>query len=125
MKEKTDIWRKGIWAVLALSLCLSFLAGCGCGKKKETDAASQEVLKITITPEPSPTTAPEELDKAAVVTNGNMTMVNEYLAGKSRGTAYTRKSSDAAGNTYGDSAEDDLPEDGSQDSSEEGMEALE
>ena len=53
----------------------------GCGKKKEADAASTQVLEITITPEATPTPAPDEIDSDAVVTNGNMTMVNEYLAG--------------------------------------------
>lgn len=64
--------------VSVLLLCV-FLSGCGCGKKKK-DPAAEQVLKISITPEPSPTPKPEELDQDAVVTNGNITMVNEYLA---------------------------------------------
>ena len=57
------------------------LAGCG----KKTDPASEQVLKISITPEATPTAAPEEVDLAAVVTNGNITMVNSYLAEESSG----------------------------------------
>lgn len=66
-------------AVTLADLLCTALAGCGCGKKK-TDPASEQVLKISITPEPSPTPAPEEIDPEAVVTNGNLTMVNSYLA---------------------------------------------
>lgn len=59
------------------------LAGCG----KNTDPASEQVLKISITPEATPTAAPEEVDPSAVVTNGNITMVNSYLAEESSGGA--------------------------------------
>lgn len=61
---------------------LSFSLLSGCGKKKDKDAAAQQVLKITITPSVTPTKAPSEVNKDAVVTNGNLTMVNEYLAEK-------------------------------------------
>ena len=64
--------------VFLLCICTIFT---GCGKKKEIDAASTQVLEITITPEATPTPAPQEINSDAVVTNGNMTMVNEYLAG--------------------------------------------
>lgn len=64
-------------AAVSALLCAS-LAGCGCGKK-EKDPASEQVLEISITPEPSPTLAPEEVDPSAVVTNGDITMVNSYL----------------------------------------------
>lgn len=70
--------RKLTAVTLAVLLCTA-LAGCGCGKKK-TDPASEQVLKISITPEPSPTPAPEEINPEAVVTNGDLTMVNGYLA---------------------------------------------
>lgn len=65
-------------AVFLLCVCTIFI---GCGKKKEADAASTQVLEITITPEATPTPAPHEVNSDAVVTNGNMTMVNEFLAG--------------------------------------------
>ncbi len=45
---------------------------------KET--ASEQVLKISITPEPSPTPAPDTVDAAAVTSNGDISMVNLYLA---------------------------------------------
>ena len=65
-------------AVLSVLMFCAFLPGCGCGKKKK-DPAAEQVLKISITPEPSPTPKPEEVNQDAVVTNGNITMVNEYL----------------------------------------------
>ncbi|MDO4338098.1 MAG: hypothetical protein Q4C91_08445 [Eubacteriales bacterium] len=63
-------------------LCI-FLSGCGCGQKKEQDPAGQQVLKITITPAVTPTLAPSEVNPDAVVTNGNLTMVNSYLEAES------------------------------------------
>ena len=78
-----NIKRAAAATVIAL-LCIS-AAGCGCGKK-EKDPASEQVLKITITPEPTPTPAPEEMNPDAVVTNGNITMVNGYLAEKGTGS---------------------------------------
>lgn len=62
-----------------LTAC-SLVSGCGCGKEK--DPEGQQVLEITITPEPTPTPDPSEINPDAVVTNGNITMVNEYLAGE-------------------------------------------
>lgn len=65
--------------VLLLLACI--FSGCGCGKKKEADPEGQQVLKLTIAPEATPTPDPMEVNPDAVVTNGNVTMVNEYLAG--------------------------------------------
>ena len=64
-------------AVVILLTGLSCVIIAGCGKKKELDAASSKVLPITVA-------APsmEQVDSAAVTTNGNLTMVNEYLAGE-------------------------------------------
>lgn len=55
------------------------MTGCGCGQKK-TDPASEQVLKISITPEPSPTPAPDTVDASAVTANGDISMVNLYVA---------------------------------------------
>lgn len=74
MKKYTG---KRLAVISVLALCV-FLSGCGCGKKKK-DPASERVLKISITPEPSPTQKPDETDKEAVVTKDGITMVNEYL----------------------------------------------
>ena len=62
-------------------VCL-LLAVCGCGEKKEKDPTREEIIKISITPMPSPTPAPAERAPEAVVTEGNLTMVNEFLAEK-------------------------------------------
>ena len=76
-KKMKIITAKKITVLSVLILCV-FLSGCGCGKKKK-DPAAEQVLKNSITPEPSPTPKPEEVNQDAVVTNGNITMVNEYL----------------------------------------------
>ena len=51
----------------------------GCGSKKKTDAADS-VIKISTAPELTVTPDPKTVDPDAVTTNGNLTMVNEYLA---------------------------------------------
>ena len=68
--------------IILLILCM-FIRSCACGPKKEIDPASEQVLPLTMAPEATPTPAPEEIDPAAVVSNGGITMVNEYLAEKS------------------------------------------
>ena len=57
----------------------------GCGSKKKTDAADS-VIKISTAPEPTATPDPKTVDPDAVTMNGNLTMVNEYLA-ENGGTA--------------------------------------
>ena len=78
MKKGTAKAMRYIVAGSALTLCV-IMTGCGCGQKK-TDPASEQVLKISITPEPSPTLAPDTVDAAAVTSNGDISMVNLYLA---------------------------------------------
>ena len=67
--------------VLTVLLAGVMLTGCG---KKAADAESTQVIQISVVP-PSPTStpAPDQVDSAAVTTNGNLTMVNEYLADQS------------------------------------------
>lgn len=65
--------------VLGLLFACVMLSGC---TGREKSAEETEVLKITITPEATPTPEPEAVNPDAVVTNGNMTMVNEYMVNK-------------------------------------------
>ena len=69
-----------------LLMCI-LLAGCGCGKKKAVDPETEEVIKRCSTPEPTPTTAPELVNSAAVVSSGGVTMVNSYLDGNAGSTS--------------------------------------
>lgn len=71
----------------AVLLMCTLLACCGCGKKKAVDPETEEVIKISITPEPTPTTAPEQVNSAAVVSSGGVTMVNSYLDGNAGSTS--------------------------------------
>lgn len=71
-----------IAAVGAVLLSCAVVSGCGCGKAKKPDEKSQGVMEITITPEATPTPEPGQMNPAAVSTNGNLTMVNGYLANK-------------------------------------------
>lgn len=105
-----------VGSVLVFSMIMT---GCGCGKKK-TDPASEQVLKISITPEPSPTPAPDTVDAAAVTSNGDISMVNLYVAQNSSAvaggadtntgdtdTADTPDSSDEQGSDVSSDSQDD------------------
>ena len=61
-------------------LAMSGVLLTGCGSKKK-NAEDESVIKISTAPEPTATPALEEINPDAVTTNGNLTMVNEYLAG--------------------------------------------
>ena len=64
--------------------------------KKKTDPASEQVLKISITPEPSPTPAPDTVDAAAVTSNGDITY-GESVSGRKSGSAVTNSTDTGAG----------------------------
>ena len=80
--------------VLTVLLAGVMLTGCG---KKAADAESTQVIQISVAP-PSPTStpAPDQVDSAAVTTNGNLTMVNEYLADQSTSGATDSTDTSAA-----------------------------
>lgn len=69
--------KKSMVMAVLLLVCV-FAAGCG-SKSGKADPASEQVLKITITPEPTATPSPDQVNSDAVVQNGNITMVNSYL----------------------------------------------
>ena len=93
-------------------LVVSAVLLTGCGSKKKTDAADS-VIKISTAPEPTATPDPEKVDPDAVTSNGNLTMVNEYLAengGAALGSAAVTPTPAAAasdGSGYDDSSYDD------------------
>lgn len=94
-------------AIITICILAAAAAISGCGKKSAPDAASSQVIQISVAPEETtPTPAPDQIDSSAVTPNGNLTMVNEYLAGQTAST-----SSDTA-------SEQDSEADSTQDSGE-------
>lgn len=94
-------------AIITICILAAAAAISGCGKKSASDAASSQVIQISVAPEETTQTpAPDQIDSSAVTTNGNLTMVNEYLAGQTAST-----SSDTA-------SEQDSEADSTQDSGE-------
>lgn len=104
-----------VTAVVLLLIC-SFLTGCGCGTKKERDKTAEEVVRISITPEVTPTPVPEQVNPDAVVTNGGITMVNQYLVEKGAaapaGNSQTKKQD--GGETQEAKAEESTADTGSE-----------
>lgn len=78
--ESKKVWKIG--RILAVCLLTGTLAVgmAGCGEDKESDSGIQELL----TPTPGPTPTPEP-SGGSVVTNGDITMVNEYVNQKAKG----------------------------------------
>ena len=94
-------------AIITICILAAAAAISGCGKKSAPDAASSQVIQISVAPEETTQTpAPDQKASSAVTTNGNLTMVNEYLAGQTAST-----SSDTA-------SEQDSEADSTQDSGE-------
>ena len=94
-------------AIITICILAAAAAISGCGKKSAPDAASSQVIQISVAPEETtPTPAPDQIDSSAITTNGNLTMVNEYLAGQT-----ASPSSDTA-------SEQDSEADSTQDSGE-------
>lgn len=117
MKKGTSKAVRYIFAGCVAALCV-IMAGCGCGKKK-TDPSAEQVLKISITPEPTPTLAPDTVNASAVTTSGDVSMVNLYVA--ENPSAASVAADDTSASTDGSSDEqstDDSEDQSSSDSSE-------
>ena len=78
-------------SIIFLACMLLVFSGCG---EKEKDPTKEEIIKISITPMPTATPAPSELAPEAVETEGNLTMVNEYLASHAEKTAKEEETSE-------------------------------
>ena len=113
MKKGTAKAMRYIVAGIALTR-REIMTGCG-GGQKNTDPASEQVLKISITPEPSPTPAPDTVDAAAVTSNGDISMVNLYLA--ENPSAVTNSTDTGAGDANTTDASNMQSQDQSEDTS--------
>lgn len=94
-------------AIITICILAAAAAISGCGKKSAPDAASSQVIQISVAPEETtPTPAPDQIDSSAVTTNGNLTMVNEYLAGQTASTSLdTASEQDSEADSTQDSGE--------------------
>ena len=107
-----------------LCMLLFGISVSGCGKTREADEASSKVIQISVAPEEtSPTPAPDQVDSAAVTTNGNLTMVNKYLEEQDEAGISSAESSDSkndAGSTDNsvDSADNNEQDSGTSDTEE-------
>ena len=90
-----------------LAMTGALLTGCGSKKK---NAEEESVIKISAAPEPTATPDPKTVDPDAVTSNGNLTMVNEYLAENGSealgidGATPTPAASDGSMDTAGEAA---------------------
>ena len=107
-RQRVEIFMKINKKKIAI-LCMILLSvlTSGCGKEKTVDEASSQVIQISVAPvEATPTPAPDQVASAAVITNGNLTMVNNYLADQSTTDASTSEISDSGNNTNTDTSTD-------------------
>ena len=75
-----------------LCMLLLGISVSGCGKTRKVDEASSKVIQISVAPEE---TSPTPVASAAVTTNGNLTMVNTYLAEQDAAGISSAESSDS------------------------------
>lgn len=84
----------------------------GCGKEKETDEASSKVIQISVAPvEATPTPAPDQVNEAAVIRNGNLTMVNTYLAEQNASDISISQSADNGSSSLDMNTDSNIQED--------------
>lgn len=100
--------RKG-WILAMVAVFCTFAGGCG---SKEQDEAAMQVMKITITPEPTPTAAPKEINPDAVGENGGVSMINQYVLEKSAGDSETAVAEETPDTDTLDMTEPELSEGG-------------
>ena len=109
------VYKKGLAVLAVLTGCV-LISGCGCGKKKAPDDDATRVRQITITPETTPTPAPDQISRKAISVNGDLTMVNLSLAEEKQDSAETAGETEGSetDGTETDSTETDGTEDGSE-----------
>ena len=86
-----------------LAITGALLTGCGSKKK---NAEEESVIKISTAPEPTATPDPKTVDPDAVTSNGNLTMVNEYLADQSTSGAADSTDTSAADSSTDNNSDD-------------------
>mgnify|MGYP002728050745 FL=1 len=86
-----------------LAMTGALLTGCGSKKK---NAEEESVIKISTAPEPTATPDPKTVDPDAVTSNGNLTMVNEYLADQSTSGAADSTDTSAADSSTDNNSDD-------------------
>ena len=97
--------------MIVLCMVLFCTAVTGCGKEKVVDEESSHVIQISLPPvNVTPTPDPEQVSADAVVTNGNLTMVNGYLT--------NQENTDTTDTSGTDASEDDSTDDSSQNGDE-------
>ena len=108
-----------------LCMLLLGISVSGCGKTREVDEASSKVIQISVAPEEtSPTPAPDQVASVAVTTNfdihttnGNLTMVNTYLAEQDAAGISFAESSDSQSDADSTDNSGDSADNNEQDSS--------
>lgn len=101
-----------------LCMLLLGISVSGCGKTRELDEASSKVIQISVAPEEtSPTPAPDQVASVAVTTNGNLTMVNTYLAEQDAAGISSAESSDSQSDADSTDNSGDSADNNEQDSS--------
>ena len=100
IKRNRQLWIRGGVMAVGLLLIVIFIGKCACSKKSSgtQDESSMGVMTITVAPSPTPTEVPRQVSSDAAVTNGNVTMVNEYLVQKEKGSSTKTDSTSATDN---------------------------
>ena len=127
IRRNRQLWIRGGIMAVGLLVIVIFIGKCACSKKPAgtQDESSMGVMTITVAPSPTPTEVPRQVSSDAAVTNGNVTMVNEYLVQKEEQSASGTSTSDqqeASSESAADGGEDTSSQDTSADTVEDSSE---
>lgn len=105
IRRNRQLWIRGGVMAVGLLLIVIFIGKCACSKKSSTpqDESSMGVMTITVAPSPTPTEVPRQVSSDAAVTNGNVTMVNEYLVQKESGSSNSQTGNSGTADNSGTS----------------------
>lgn len=100
IRRNRQLWLRGGIMAVGLLVIVIFIGKCACSKKPAgtQDESSMGVMTITVAPSPTPTEVPRQVSSDAAVTNGNVTMVNEYLVQKGNDSSTKADNSSATDN---------------------------
>ena len=120
--------KKSKQKMIVLCMVLLCTVVVGCGKEKVVDEESSQVIQISLPPvNVTPTPDPQQVSADAVVTNGNLTMVNGYLTSQENTDATDTSGTDAAEDNSTDMNTDNNvdanTDDGTDDSTQNGDES--
>lgn len=110
IKRNRQLWIRGGIMTVGLLVIVILIGRCACSKKSSgtQDESSMGVMTIAVAPSPTPTEIPRQVSSDASATNGNVTMINEYLVQKAGDSSQKADNSNTTDTSTDGNASDTL-----------------